>query len=265
MEKRLNYKEGTLFYSTHGKGRPVMLIHGFASDGSEWEKQIPALHDHFQLIVPDLPGSGLSDFNTNVHSMEDHADALAEIITDLELEKATLIGHSMGGYIALAFAEKYPEKLNALGLFHSSAYADTEEKKATRKKGIEFIKEHGVAKFQEQTIPNLFSDLTRKNNPGLVEEIIARFSNLKEESLVDYYQAMMERPDRSSVLKNIGNPVLFIAGEGDKTIPLNLMLEQSHLPGLSYFHILKNSGHMGMLEETDSSNLFLEKFLRTIE
>src|SRR5687767_4070300 len=109
MEKRLNFKDTTLFYSTHGKGNPVVLVHGFASDGSEWQRQVPYLQDNYQLVIPDLAGSGLSDLNPAVHSMEDHADTIAEILTDLELEKATIIGHSMGGYIALAFAEKYPE------------------------------------------------------------------------------------------------------------------------------------------------------------
>lgn len=261
MEKRLTYKDSTVFYSTHGKGPAVILIHGFASDGSEWENQIATLAEDFQLIIPDLPGSGLSDFNSDVHSMEDHADCINEVMEDLVLEKATVIGHSMGGYIALAFAEKYPDKLTALGLFHSTAAEDSEERRNVRRKGIEFIKEHGVAKFQEQTIPNLFSEQTKQERPELVEEIVARFSNLKEESLVDYYEAMMERPDRIAVLKNIQKPVLFIAGEADKTIPLNVMLEQSHLPELSYFHVLNHSGHMGMLEEPENSNKFLRAFL----
>lgn len=265
MEKRLVYKDGNVFYSTHGKGKPVLLIHGFGEDGSVWDKQIPYLEEHHQLIIPDLAGSGLSDFNTDIFSMDDHADVMGYILDDLELKAATVIGHSMGGYISLAFAERYPERVNALGLFHSSGYADSEEKKATRKKGISFIQQHGAAKFQEQTIPNLFSDISKQEHPGLVDEIIARFTNFRDESLVHYYEAMMQRPDRTDILKKIDKPVLFIAGENDTAIPLQHSLEQGHLPELSYFHVLKNSGHMGMLEETNSSNLFLENFLRTVK
>lgn len=261
MEKTLSHKKGRISYSIVGSGKPVMLIHGFAEDGRVWQQQLNQFGTDYQLIIPDLAGSGKSDFIPEIFSMDDHAEVLMQILNEEKISSATVIGHSMGGYIALAFAEKYPEMLTALGLFHSSSAADTEEKKESRRKSIQFIKQNGSAKFIQQTTPNLFSDATKEQTPGLVEEIITRYSNFNPNSLVHYYEAMIQRPDRSEILRKISKPVLIIAGEHDQAIPVKLSREQSYLPELCYFHSLKNSGHMGMIEEPGNSNLFLGKFL----
>ncbi len=174
---------------------------------------------------------------------------------------AVLIGHSMGGYIALAFAEKYPEYLNGLGLFHSTAYPDTEEKKAARQKGIQFIKEHGAFEFLKTANYNLFSQLSKDKMPQLIDEFIGSLRNFTAKALVSYYEAMMKRPERIATLKNLQIPMLFIAGKYDNAIPLNDILDQCHLPEISYFHILAESGHMGMIEETEKSNRILNDYL----
>ena len=119
-----------------------MLVHGFGEDSRVWENQEAVLQQHFKLIIPDLPGSGKSALTEDV-SMEGMARVLKEILDDLAIGSCIMIGHSMGGYITLAFAEKYPASLIAFGLFHSSAYADNEEKKTARRRGIEFIREQG--------------------------------------------------------------------------------------------------------------------------
>jgi pimeloyl-ACP methyl ester carboxylesterase len=261
MIKSLSHKKGRISYSVFGKGKPVMLIHGFAEDSSIWENQVTRFREDFQLIVPDLAGSGKSDFIPEVFSMDDHAGVLEQILVAENIEAADIIGHSMGGYVALAFAEKYHEKMTGLCLFHSTAYPDSEEKIESRRKSIQFIKQNGSLKFLQQATPNLFSDQTRTANPALVEEIINRYSNFNPNSLVHYYEAMIQRPDRSEVLRKIPKPVLFLAGEHDTAIPLKHMMEQSYLPELSYFQSLKNSGHMGMLEEPANSNHYLETLL----
>jgi pimeloyl-ACP methyl ester carboxylesterase len=261
MIKSLSHKKGRISYSVYGKGKPVMLVHGFAEDSTIWENQVSRFKEDFQLIVPDLPGSGKSDFIPEVFSMDDHAELLEEILNEENLEAADIVGHSMGGYIALAFAEKYPERMTGLSLFHSTAYADSGEKIETRQKSIQFIRQNGSLRFLQQATPNLFSDQTKAENPALVEEIINRYSNFNPNSLVHYYEAMIQRPDRSEVLRKSPKPVLFIAGEQDTAIPIKHMLEQSYLPELSYFHSLKNSGHMGMLEEPAKSNHYLEILL----
>lgn len=261
MVKSLSHKKGRISYSVYGEGKTVLLVHGFAEDGRIWDNQVARFKDEFRIIVPDLPGSGKSDFIPEVFSMEDHADMLENLLTKEDVEAADIIGHSMGGYIALAFAEKYVDRMTGLCLFHSSSYADTEEKIESRRKSIQFIKQNGSLKFLEQATPNLFSDKTKAENPALVEEIINRYSNFNPNSLVHYYEAMIQRPDRSELLRKIPKPVLIIAGEHDTAVPIKHSLEQSYLPELSYFHSLNNSGHMGMLEEPALSNHYLEILL----
>ena len=255
-------KTGNTSYNIYGSGDPVLLVHGFGEDSSIWENQVRKLSDSFKLIVPDIPGSGQSPM-LDKGSMEIYAGCLKDILDQENISEVHLIGHSMGGYISMAFAELYPEKLKSLVLFHSTSYADDAEKINTRKKGIEFIRQHGAKKFLEQAIPNLFSEQSRKEKPGLVQEILDRYTNFSDEALVQYYEAMMARPDRREILKNIDKPVMFIAGKYDSTIPLEKVLEQAHLPSFSYIHICKHSGHMGMLEEIEESNTSLEKFLKS--
>ncbi|MDP4260887.1 MAG: alpha/beta hydrolase [Bacteroidota bacterium] len=180
------------------------------------------------------------------------------------LGEVALIGHSMGGYIVLAFAEKYPERLSAFGLFHSTAYADTEEKKAVRRKGIEFIREHGAFEFLKNTTPNLFSPITKQYSPALVSQFVESLRGFSADTLIAYYESMIKRPERLSILRSVQVPVLFIIGEQDNAIPLQDGLKQCHLPAKSYIHILHQSGHMGMLEEAEKSNKALEHFLSDI-
>lgn len=261
MIKSLSHKKGRISYAVYGEGKPVLFIHGFAEDSTIWQNQVTRFKEEYKLIVPDLPGSGKSDFIPEVFSMDDHAEMLKDLLTEEKTGDAIIVGHSMGGYIAMAIAEKYPEMLKRLCLFSSSAAADTDEKKESRRKSIQFIKQNGSLKFLQQATPNLFSDFTKEKNHDLVQEIINRYSNFNPNSLVHYYEAMIQRPDRTEVLRKIARPVMIIAGEQDQAIPVKLSQEQSYLPELSYFRILTNSGHMGMLEEPGNSNLFLEKIL----
>jgi pimeloyl-ACP methyl ester carboxylesterase len=233
------------------------------------------LQDKFKLIVPDLPGSGKSEMIDDM-SMEGLAEVIKTIINaesgnppviasnaKQEGRKAwSIIGHSMGGYITLALVEKYPGLVSAFGLFHSSAFADSEEKKATRRKGIEFINQHGAFEFLKTATPNLFSPVTKEEKPELIDKQVAASDNFLPRALVSYYEAMMQRPDRTRVLKETAVPVLFIMGKYDAAVPVEDTLKQCHLPGKSYIHVLQNSGHMGMLEESEKATLFLDAFLR---
>jgi pimeloyl-ACP methyl ester carboxylesterase len=267
MNKEITIDGKKIFYRVYGNGKPVMLVHGFGETGNVWKAQVEFLKPKYQLIVPDLPGSGQSEMIDDM-SMEGMAEVLKTIL-DTESSKASpfrgglvgLIGHSMGGYITLAFVEKYEGLLSSFGLFHSSAFADTEEKKATRRKGIEFIKEHGAFEFLKTATPNLFSQQTKDEMPGLIGEFVESLNNFSPESLVSYYESMIKRPDRTAILKKTKMPVLFILGEFDNAIPLQDGLKQCHLPEQATINILHRSGHMGMMEETDKSNRLLEEFL----
>lgn len=264
MDKELLYQNKKIHYRVIGNGKPVLLIHGFGEDGTVFDTQVAYLKDKCCFIIPDLPGSGRSEIVDDM-SMEGLADAMTEI---LKLETGLPpsgglrgVGHSMGGYILLALVNKYPDLLNAFGLFHSTAYADSAEKKAARMKGIEFIKEHGATEFLKSTIPNLFSPQSKDEIPERIGEFIDRQNNFSTAALVSYYQAMMARPDRTEILRKAAVPVLFIMGKYDNAIPFEDGLKQCHLPEKSYIHILRNSGHMGMMEEPEKCNRILEDFL----
>jgi pimeloyl-ACP methyl ester carboxylesterase len=255
----------TLFYREEGSGPPVLLLHGFAEDGQLWAGLIPRLSRHCRLLMPDLPGSGNSSLLPGQPSVDALADEIKGFLDVLGLEACVLIGHSMGGYISLAFAEKYPQQLKAFGFFHSTAYADSEEKRTARRKSIEFIREHGAPLFIRQSIPNLFSAGTREYRSSLVEDTIRRYSGFSPESLIYYYEAMIRRPDRVSVLRQFPGPVLFLMGAMDTVVPYEQVLKQCHEPAISVIHTLQSSGHMGMLEEPEQGSLLLESFLNFVQ
>jgi pimeloyl-ACP methyl ester carboxylesterase len=261
-KKSLSTSQGKVNYRVTGLGKVILLVHGFGEEGNVWNGQLPAIND-YRVIIPDLPGSGSSDMVEDM-SMEGMAEVLKKIL-DLEMvNSCILIGHSMGGYIAMAFAEKYPGTLEGLGLFHSSALPDTEEKKQSRKKGIEFIKQHGAFEFLKTSVPDLFSPISKDEIPERIDEFIQSLSNFSANALVSYYNAMMQRPDRSSILKTLSFPILFILGKFDVAVPPQDGLKQSHLPNLSYLGMLNKSGHMGMIEETEKANHFLKEYLKLI-
>ena len=271
-EKNFQYKGSEIYYRSIGQGKPVILLHGFGEDGTVWERQVTALQNNYRLIIPDLPGSGKSLLVANAN-IETYAVIIKELV-NIELSQAiqnggdlanvSLIGHSMGGYIALAFAEKYPQYLNSLGLFHSSAFADADEKKATRKKAIEFILENGALTFLKTSIPGLFNETFAVENESVISSLISKATNFTDAALVQYYEAMIARPDRILVLKNFTKPVLFIIGEHDKAVPLQSSLEQCYLPAISHVHILENAAHMGMYEQTEKANMALINFLSEV-
>jgi pimeloyl-ACP methyl ester carboxylesterase len=254
-------KDISLYYRVTGEGEPVMLIHGFAEDGTIWDTLVPELKKDYKLIIPDLLGSGRSEGKVEGISMETLAEHLNIIVNKENIPSCTMIGHSMGGYVTLAFAEKYAGKLTRFGLFHSTAYADSDEKKEARKKNIEFIKKHGTVKYLEQSVPTLFSEEFNKKYPEIIEEFISRYSNFSPTSLVCYTEAMMNRPDRTHVLKNFEKPILFILGEYDTAVPLEQGLKLCKIAEFSYIYICAHSGHMGMLEEPDFCLKAIQDFL----
>ena len=262
MNKTIIHRSLAVFYRSEGEGegQPILLLHGFMEDGSIWDRQVDYLKRGFRLLIPDLPGSGGSSLLPGETSMEDMADYVKAILDAEGIERCVMIGHSMGGYIALAFAEKFPDRLRAFGLFHSSAYPDSEGKKTIRRKSIEFIRKHGAPEFIRQSIPNLFAEHYREEHPEIVAGLIDRHAGFNPGSLIYYYNAMIDRPDRTQILKDFPGPVLFIIGDRDNAIPLADSLQQSHIPGLSYIHILENCGHVGMLEKSSSCKFLHEIF-----
>ncbi|MBI2731229.1 MAG: alpha/beta hydrolase [Sphingobacteriales bacterium] len=268
MKKQIEVNQVMVHYTVTGSGKAVLFIHGFGEDGEVWKDQADFLKDYFTVIIPDLPGSGQSKVDnwklvlgTNNLTVEWLSDCIKAVLDAEQITACSIIGHSMGGYVTLAFAEKYPSRLHKFGLFHSTAYADNEEKIKARRKGIEFIKEYGAYAFLKQSIPNFFGAKFSAEHPEEIEAMIEKGKIFSAESLIQYYEAMIARPDRTTVLKTFPAPVLFIIGMEDKPVSPQDSLEQSHMPAKSMVTIFENSGHMGMKEEKELSNKALFKFL----
>jgi pimeloyl-ACP methyl ester carboxylesterase len=264
MQKTILFRGGKLNYEIEGNGLSIMLLHGFTEDRQIWEPVLTGIKKKFQWILPDLPGSGESPYNASLSTLKDFAEAIYAIIENENIKEFVLIGHSMGGYISLSFTEKYPEKIKGLGLFHSSSYPDSPEKKDAREKSIQFIQKNGATPYVEQAIPGLFSEGFKAEYPEQISKLIDRYANFSEQSIVQYLEAMKQRLPTTMVLKSINKPVLFIIGEEDKAVPVKDQLEQCYLPRISYIHILTQTAHMGMIENTSLCNKLIDRFLEQI-
>ncbi len=257
--------QDTLFYRISNNDKfPLLLLHGFGEDSQIWKYQEEYFGERYRLILPDIPGSGKSIMVNGEWSMENGADEIKLILDSEKIAQCIIIGHSMGGYITLAFAEKYPQYLAGWGLFHSTAFADSEEKKQNRQRAIEFIEEHGAQAFLKQTIPNLFGDLYRQEHAAEVDELLQAAKAFSAESLISYYRAMIKRPDRSAILKQSVKPVLLIIGEEDKAVSLADSLQQAPFAEQSLIKILPQVAHMGMWEATATCNNTIEQFIELV-
>ena len=261
MQKSFQYKNALINYRKEGEGKTVVLVHGFGEDSHIFDTQIKFLNEHCCLIVPDLPGSGQSDFINGDLSIEDYAHCIKALLDEEKISTCIMLGHSMGGYITLAFAEKYSNYLSRFGLIHSTAFADSEEKKVNRQRAIELMKKYGAYSFLKNSIPNLFSAQFKEAFPDKLESLIEASKQFSTKACQQYYAAMMNRPDRTDVLKNTELPVLFIIGTEDVAAPLNDLKLQIHLPVCSYIHIIENAGHMSLWEAAELLNNYLLEFI----
>lgn len=250
-------------YRKIGEGFPIVLIHGFGEDGNIWDNVTSVLEEKYLLIIPDIPGSGMSDgIKKEGVTIDDYAGLFKKILDQEGIYNCIMIGHSMGGYITLAFEEKFPEILRSFGLFHSSAYRDDSEKIETRLRAIDFIQAYGAKAFLKKSIPALFFDTTVSKDA--IDILLKKGEMFKGETLIQYYKAMITRPDRTGILKNTPKPVFIIAGQHDTAIPFAQSLSQSHIPQQTFINILRFSSHMGMIEEKDNANDCLMNILQSI-
>jgi pimeloyl-ACP methyl ester carboxylesterase len=256
-----NYQGQAIRFRTLGTGSPVLLIHGFGEDGAIFEPLGEFLGTQHAVCIPDLPGSGHSGTASD-RSIEGLATACLALMDQQAPNKPfVVIGHSMGGYISLALAEQAPERIAGLVLFHSSAYADSDEKKAARAKSIAFIQSHGGEAFLTTMIPGLFAPAFQQAHPAVVAHQTKLSFTLPDASLIQYYEAMMARPDRTHVLQQAEFPVLFLIGGQDQAVPAATVVEQSALPKRASVCVMDEVGHMGMLESPEACFTAIEDFL----
>lgn len=248
-------------YSRAGKaGQAVVFIHGFLEDIRMWEGFIHRVPD-YSVIKVDLPGFGQSSVQTPI-SIAGYAQSVKEVLDIEGIKKAILIGHSMGGYTAMAFAKKYPVMLKGISLFHSQPYPDTPENKVKRKKSALFVEKHGGSAYVKATIPNLFAPAFAKKNPKIIKKVIQYGIKTSPEAIIAAIYAMQNRIDTSDILAQLDIPVQFIIGTEDIAIPEANSLRQTTLPNVADVHILKNIGHMGHLEATAKTKRIIRDFIR---
>jgi pimeloyl-ACP methyl ester carboxylesterase len=256
-----DFKQGKIAYTIQGKGRAIVLLHGFLGSSQIWDTVATTLAKQFKIICIDLPGHGQSDCFGYIHSMELMAQAVKAVMENLRLKKYVLVGHSMGGYASLAFAELFPDFVRGLCLFHSTSYADSDQKKKDRNKAIKSVKNNpGI--YVRATIKNLFAQKNIKHHKK--EIAFARHIARKtpRRGIIAALEGMKSRQSRDVVLHFANYPILFIIGKYDTVLPMQSLLDQSKLPKHKNALLLETSGHMGFLEEPEICIQQLKRFIR---
>ena len=256
----IEHNSARVCFQIEGRGQVLVLLHGFLENMDIFQRFSEELSKKYRVLLIDLPGHGQSEMQAESHTMELMAESVNAVIDHLEIEKAVMIGHSMGGYVALTFAEKYMQKLSGLGVFHSHALADTTEAKINRGRAIQVVKEHHKD-FISSFIPDLF---TKRNQDRLSEEIKelqAAARTIPKESVIASLEGMRQRTDKLRLLNTMRIPMLFIIGKQDPRTPLEKMMHQISLPKHAEILILDDVAHMGYLEDFDTTVGFVEGFV----
>lgn len=237
---------------------PLVLLHGFCEDASLWDGLLPMLGER-PVFCPDLPGFGDAPVPEKP-GMEVYADAVLAFLDGHDVEKCVLVGHSMGGYAALAFAEKYPERLAGFGLVHSHPYPDTPDRRENRRRGIELVRSGKKEQYVGQLFPALFPPAFAAANPDVVQRLVRRAQNFPAEGIALALEGMMERPSHEKTLGNAPCPVLFVVGTEDSLLERPLAEAMTALPPVADIHILEGVGHMGIFEAPEKVAAALRGF-----
>jgi pimeloyl-ACP methyl ester carboxylesterase len=228
-----------------GDGPAVLLIHGFPFHRGLWNEFVPLLTPRLRVITIDLPGFGQSPMLEGSFAISQVADALLSFISDKKLQQIHIVGHSLGGYVALEMIRKEPSAFASLVLFHSTAYADSDEKKESRLKVVEFVKKNGPIPFTTGFIEPLFAN---SSHPA-VEKVRAIAAEASAEAIIAYSLAMKDRSEQLKTLEIFKNPTMFIAGEKDPGIPIASIQKQALHCQKPQIEIFPEVGHMGMFEK----------------
>ena len=246
-----------LRFRERGKGSPVILIHGFPFNQNIWNDFADKLALDYRVITIDLPGFGDSPILPGPFSIDDVGRELISWIKQTKLQGTVMIGHSLGGYVALSVAAAEPSHLSGLGLFHSTALPDSEEKKQSRNKVIEFITSNGVFAFTSNFIAPLFAD---PNSPA-VARVRSIATEASRDAVTGYTTAMRDRKDQTIALKAFQAPLLFVTGEKDAGITVESIEKQASLCRSAEVCVLNDVAHMGMFENEKRCLEIFRKFI----
>lgn len=260
----ISSETGPIRCRIQGSGYPLVFLHGYLESADIWTNFIHAFPASFKVIAIDLPGHGKSGVPGPVASMDGMARAVIRVMDELNLPKGFVVGHSMGGYTALAMLEHFPERLSGICLFHSHTRADSEAVIDKRKREIRIVEQGHSNLLVQQNIPNMFAE---ENPPLFSRELrftqrIARKTT--DQGIIAAIRGLMERPDRSEILAKASVPCLQIIGRNDKYIPFEEVSMKTLLPEGSERLILDHAGHMGFMEEKAKAYQGILRFLRNL-
>jgi pimeloyl-ACP methyl ester carboxylesterase len=259
--KQIIYKNTKINYTEQGKGTAVVLLHGFLENQSMWNAFVPDLAIKNRIITIDLLGHGQTECLGYVHSMEDQADMVHAVLHDLKIRKAVFIGHSMGGYIALAFAELYPENVKGIVLLNSTSRADSDERKVNRDRAIAAVKQNYTA-FVRMSIANLFSEDNREKLVDEIESVKLEALKTPLQGIVAALEGMKIRKDREVILHFAPFPIQLILGKKDGVLIYEDNLEQ--IEGTKVKLTTFPDGHMSHIENKAALKKVLVTFLKSI-
>jgi pimeloyl-ACP methyl ester carboxylesterase len=262
MNYYILYKEGKIYYSDIGEGDIVVLLHGYLEASEIWTGFAKKLASEYRVISIDLPGHGLSKVYSECHSMEFLAGAVKCLLDNLNIKKIVLAGHSMGGYVSLAFVELYPEMLSGYCLFHSHPFQDTRDTLEKRDREIKIVRSGKKYLLYPESILMMYAT----GNTGKFREALQRSkdiaSTICDEGIIAILKGMMARPSRLSIMEKGKVPCLWILGKMDNYISFEEVQTRVKLPANARVVVLENSGHMGFVEEEDLSIKILTDFIK---
>ncbi|KZZ84238.1 MULTISPECIES: alpha/beta hydrolase [Bacillaceae] len=253
----LTKNERTITYVDEGVGDPVIFLHGFCGSADYWKYVIPEMAEKHRVLAVNLRGHGGSSTEKESYGVEEMADDIRLVLDDLEIQSASIFGHSLGGYVALAFAEKYPDRVTSFGLVHSTAYPDSEDARRGREAGMEKIEKEGIKPFVDGLVPKLFAEHNRTGEEADFAKQIGYHTPTT--GAIASLEAMKNRQDRRRIIEISDVPVLLLAGEKDEVIAPEKTFTANgpHI----YQSVLNGAGHMGMLEEPETFVKVLKDFL----
>jgi len=253
MADSFHYGNGKVFYTTRGTGKVIILLHGYLESSEVWESFAAKLSHKFMVISVDLPGHGLSDTYGTTHTMEFMATAIKDLILNLGIKKVFLIGHSLGGYVALAFLELFPELLSGYCLFHSQPFADPPEVIEKRKREIDLVRAGKKNLMYPDNVEKMFARMNLDKFPEALEHSKKIASKIPADGIIAVLNGMMARPSRLNLMEQSKVPCLWILGTMDNYIPCESIRSGVKMPLNAEVVILKNSGHLGFIEEEEKS------------
>ena len=255
--KNILYKNTKISFTDSGAGSAIVLLHGFLENKKMWLDYVTLFSDKYRIITIDLLGHGKTEPLGYVHSMEENANVVHEVLEHLKIEKATILGHSMGGYVGLAFAELFPESIQKLVLLNSTSREDSDEKKLNRTRAIKAVKQNYVG-FVSLAIANLFSENNRTRLADKIENVKTEALKTPLQGIIASLEGMKIRKDRESLLQQNLFPVLLILGKKDPV--LNYEDSISQIEDTTGELVSFEDGHMSHIENKEELKTILLNF-----